>query len=376
LKILSLLWGFSLGGIGKCALTYACLNEFPEISLKTVCIYGENWACDLSPLKEIGADLLPIKGRTDFSWVGKCIKKIKDYSPDVLFVHGFNGPVIAKILQLAMKKKVPFVCSYHGFYHPPSWSRIPLAPIFNRTAEYIYRKYADGVVSVCAYSKNALIDRGVSAEKVTVVHNGLPEQRPDFIGIDRSMYGLSDNDIVIGVASRLDPVKGLPFLLAAFSRLVAMFPEAKLVMVGDGSCSENLKDQCRKLGVSNSIFFVGYQDNVEAWLELFDIFALPSLAEYHSIALLEGMRAAKAIVATDVGGNTESVRHEQEALIVPPRDPEALEKAISMMLNNVSLRKRLGRNAKSRFEENFTEEVMLKKLALWLQKCVEHAVGG
>ena len=373
MKILSLLWGFSLGGIGKCALTYACLNDFSEISLETVCIYGENWICDLSPLEEIEADLLPIKGRLDFSWVKKCAKKIEDKSPDILFVHGFNGPIIAKILHLAMREKIPFVCSYHGLYHPPSWTRIPLAPIFNRTAEYVYRRYADAVVSVCGYSRDVLIARGVPAEKITVVHNGLPEQQLDFVELDRSEFGLSDDDIVIGVASRLDPVKGLYYLVEAFSTLVSDFPETKLVMVGDGFCTDDLKSQCEKLDLGESVIFVGYQENVDAWLQLFDIFALPSLAENHSIALLEGMRAGKAIVATDVGGNTESVRHDKEALIVSPRDSVALAQAVSKLLQSRTLRDRLSLNARARFFENFTEEVMLRKLADWFEKCIDSA---
>jgi len=369
MRILSLLWGFSLGGIGKCALTYHCLSDFDDISLLTVCISGENWGSDLNPLNEISAEIIPIKSRLDFSWIKKSIAIIENFAPDLLFVHGFNGPVIAKILQFFLKRKLPFVCSYHGSYHPPSLTRVPLAPVFNRSAEYIYHKHAVGVVSVCEFSKRYLVSKGVPADKVTVVYNGLSKERSARMKLDRAAFGLHDEDVVIGVASRLDPVKGLSYLVAAFTEVVDSCPEARLVIVGDGTCTDDLRKQCNDLGLGSRVYFAGYQDNVEAWLDLFDIFALPSLAECHSIALLEGMRAGKAIVATDVGGNTESVRDEKEALIVPPKDSRAIAHELVVLLKNPSLRETLGLNAKKRFAENFTEEIMLANLAAWLRNC-------
>ncbi len=373
MKILSLLWGFSLGGIGKCVLTYNTLNDFDDLSLLTVCINGGQWGSDVAPLHDISAEIIPIKGRTDFSWKKRCSEIIEDFSPDLLFVHGFNGPVIAKVLQFFSKRKLPFVCSYHGSYHPPSLSRIPLAPVFNRSAEYIYGKHAVGVVSVCEFSKRFLVAKGVPENKITVVHNGLPEKKPDVEKLDRGTFGLQDDDLVIGIASRLDPVKGLSYLVAAFVAIADSCPAAKLVVVGDGTCADDLKKQCQELKIASRVYFAGYQDNVEAWLEIFDIFALPSLAEYHSIALLEGMRAGKAIVATDVGGNNESVRHEKEALIVPAKDSSAFARALSSLLVNPSLRETLGANAKKRFAENFTEEIMLENLAAWLKACAVKA---
>ena len=90
MRILSLLWGFSLGGIGKCALAYSRLNEIPDIEIDTVCIYGINWKSDLEPLKAIGATLVPIQGRLDISWISRCSILVKSYNPDIVFVHGFN----------------------------------------------------------------------------------------------------------------------------------------------------------------------------------------------------------------------------------------------------------------------------------------------
>jgi glycosyltransferase involved in cell wall biosynthesis len=93
------------------------------------------------------------------------------------------------------------------------------------------------------------------------------------------------------------------------------------------------------------------------------------LAEYHSIALLEAMRAGKAIVATDVGGNTESVRNLKEGLIVPAADVERLVHAIDRMVIDRSLAKKLGEAARERFKDKFTEEIMVRQTAQWLVRC-------
>lgn len=123
-----------------------------------------------------------------------------------------------------------------------------------------------------------------------------------------------------------------------------------------------MRNLARELGVEELICFEGYQDNVPAWLKAWDIFCLPSLQENHSIALLEAMRAGKAIVCTSVGGNPETVEDGKEALVVPARNSEAIADALVKLIESESLRKKMGHDARERFLRNFTEDIMKKKL--------------
>jgi len=120
-------------------------------------------------------------------------------------------------------------------------------------------------------------------------------------------------------------------------------------------------------GLGDRVVFTGFRADVPSCMAAFDVFVLPSLAEYHSIGLLEAMRAGLPTVATDVGGNTESVRDGKEALIVWPGDAEAFVKALGRLLGDGALRENLGRRARQRFLEAFTEERMLKRTAEWLE---------
>ncbi len=366
MRILSILWGWCGGGIDKVVETYMDLDSCADIMITTACIYGLSWDTDVHYLQKKGVIMIPIQSRGDFSWIARTSQLIDEQKADLVFVHGFNGPIVARFCQIYLKRNFPFVCSYHGKYHAPKSSRVFVQPIFNGALHYVYRKHADGIVAVAEHSRKYLISKKIPSQKIITIHNGLEPQCQNTEKIVRSTVGLKDTDIVIGIASRLEPVKGVKHLLEAFSRVSSKLPNVRLLIVGWGTQEEILKQLSIQIGISENTLFVGFQDNVDDWLEIFDIFVLPSLSEYHSIALLEAMRAGKGIVATSVGGNPESVRHEKHALVVPPADVTALEDAIIRLVLDSEFRHRLGSNAKQRFFDEFTEERMLKKTAHWL----------
>lgn len=368
MRVLNLMWGFNIGGIGKCFLMYDQLGQGVEgLEITTACINLKNVEFDLSPLHEIGAEIINIENRGDFSWLPKCHDLIDRIKPDLIFTHAFNGPVVVAALKFRYNLTLPFVCSYHGEYHAPSPARKLIAPLFNMSMHYLFRRHAAGVVCVCEYSNRFLVSRRVSADKICTVHNGLElSPAPNKQISLRRELNIADNSLIIGIASRIDPVKGLEFLLDAAAGLIADGAIIDIVMAGDGKYIDDLRAQADALKIADKVHFVGFQADMMPWLALFDIFALPSRAEYHSIGLLEAMRAQKAIVATDVGGNTESVRNDKEAIIVPAADSSALRTALQRLIESSDLRRKLALAARQRFEEKFTEDITKKKLSDWL----------
>lgn len=173
MRVLSILWGFCLGGIGKCALSYNELNGYKDIELKTVCIVGKNWMCNLQKINEIKAHIIHINSRLDKTWVSKSLDVVNRFHPNLIFVHGFNGPVIACILKKLCLEKTDFVCSYHGYYHPTKFSKIPIGYLYNRFAEYIYRKHALSIMAVAKYCENQLVSHRISKDKIKTIHNGI-----------------------------------------------------------------------------------------------------------------------------------------------------------------------------------------------------------
>lgn len=359
MKILNLIYKFSTGGIGKCFLTYASLGDINKsINVVSACIDVKNCNYDRKPLEEIGAHMIPIKNGYDLSWISKTHKLILETNPDIIFCHGFNGPIVVQIIRWRYQIKIPMICSYHGLYHAPTKTKKTIEKLINKAQTFIYRFYAKRVILVENFSLKYLLNEKVPIEKLTVVHNGISDFKSPVKAVS-----LPNSYISIGLASRIDEVKGIDFLIKAIPTVIKSTDiPFKIYIIGDGPLENYLQNMCKELHVSDYVEFLGYQNNVHQWLAAWDIFVLPSLHEYHSIALLEAMRAGKAIIATKVGGNEESVTDQKEALTVPAKNSTALANALLCLLKNKKLREELGKNARKRFLNEFTEDIMKQNL--------------
>lgn len=370
LKILSIHWGFSLGGVAKYAATLERVRNHAPVRLRSLCLLPEGRVVDRAALAALDAIVLPVRSVADPRWIPQVRRVIAEEAPDCVMSHGFNGHLVSLLGCGAQGRRMGRLASYHGSYHAPTQARKLAEPIYNGFTHWYLRNRADGILNVAQYCADFLAARGVAADKLTVVHNGIPdfEAAPGVRERIRAEWGFEPGHVLIGVASRLDPVKGLEHLVRAFADIAGTEPAARLVLMGDGTVRADLEAQAGALGVRERVLFAGMRADVPDCLAALDVFALPSLSEAHSIGLLEAMRAGLPIVATDVGGNTESVRDGREGLIVAPADAAGLAAALGRMLAEPSLRERLGAAARQRFVAEFTEDAMLAKTARWLQQ--------
>jgi glycosyltransferase involved in cell wall biosynthesis len=375
-RVVSLHWGYSLGGVGKYGVLLDKAAERAGLDLHNICIRGVDWPVDHATLAQLDAQTILIKSRFDWSWIRRLGDQLQLIAPAQIITHGFNGHFVALMMRSFGYFKGALLCSYHGQYHATTKARNYVAPLFNAFTEWYISKSLK-TVAVADYTKRYLIEHGVAQDRVEVIHNGIEDIRlnENSRARLRDDWGVEREDKLIGIASRLDPVKGMGYLIAAFASLAKRRDDVVLALVGTGTEESDLRRQVERLGIESRVRFLGYRADIADCLCAFDIFALPSLAEYHSIALLEAMRAGKAIVATDVGGNTESVRDQREALIVPPADALSLEDALYSLVTDESLRSELGAAARQRFLAEFTEDVMLDKTAAWLMHCAENAAN-
>lgn len=361
MKIINFLWHFSTGGIGKCFLTYDKLgNVDSNLHIKSVCVILDNKPCDYQPLLVQGIEIIHIKGHHDFSWMAKMKNLVKEEKPDVFFCHGHNGPIMLSLLKMRYFISLPMICTCHGV-------NLDVTKRHNKILGllwmYIYRqKVVKKVICVEKYTPPMLFNMGIQKDKVVTVYNGI-ESIINVVPINLSKYCL-DVPVII-TASRLTRIKGINYLIDALAILKEKGVKFCYFCIGDGEEEENLKIQAKNRGLTNEeIHFMGYQNNVSEWLAACDIFVLPSLEEFHSIAILEAMRAQKAIVATNIGGNPESLRNEKDALLVPSMDTEALITALIRLLTDAELRDYLSKNAQEQFKKYFTIDVMMKKMAV------------
>jgi len=137
---------------------------------------------------------------------------------------------------------------------------------------------------------------------------------------------------LVGVVARLAPVKGIKFLLDAMPRVLESVPNAHFVIAGDGASREKLEAQAQAMHLAGKIHFLGMRSDVPALYRAFDCLVLPSLQEGTPVSLIEALAAQTPVIASDVGGVSLLVQHEQSGLLVPPRDVSALSDAIIRVL--------------------------------------------
>jgi glycosyltransferase involved in cell wall biosynthesis len=221
--------------------------------------------------------------------------------------------------------------------------------------------------NLAAYDR-ALDSRVWSAVRLVIVNAraiaGALEQQHEMPAVlSRTIYnGLSDapysairkENWNIGFVSRLDAAKGVMVLLEAFRGLAAKWPKLRLQLVGDGDASAALRKRIGELGLEGRVEASGFAEgDVKVVLESFRIYVFPSFHEGLPYSILEAMRAGCTIVSTSVGGIPEILRDGVDGLLVPPRDADALSKAIDRLLSDEDEAHRLGRAARERFERNY-----------------------
>ena len=180
----------------------------------------------------------------------------------------------------------------------------------------------------------------------------------------RAALGLDPQRPVVGTIGRLEDRKGHDQLLRAAGTMLAggNGRRPQIVIVGDGPLREKLQAQAHSLGVADSVRFVGTVADVRPSLAAMDVFVLPSHAEGMSNALMEAMAAARPVVATAVGGNTEVVVDGKTGVLIPPADPAAIADAIAALLRDPDRAAGLGAAAREFVTRRFGARARVAEL--------------
>lgn len=218
-------------------------------------------------------------------------------------------------------------------------------------------KYTWGIDSVIAISESIhlqLQQCGIPSSRIHTIYEGM----------DLSLYPKPvqpkhrkpGEPAVIGTVAHLSPEKGLNYLVEAAALIPRVRDRMRFVIVGSGKCLHELEELAARKGLADIFHFAGFHDNTYQFMKSFDIFALPSLSEGLSSAILEAMAASLPIVATRVGGIPELVKEGENGLLVAPADPRALARAIEQMADNPEESMRMGQRGRERMEIQFTLE--------------------
>jgi glycosyltransferase involved in cell wall biosynthesis len=283
--------------------------------------------------------------------------------PDVVHTHtakaGTLGRLAALLYNLTRRRaeRCIVVHTFHG--HVFSGYFGPAGNLAVRLAERTLARITDRIVTISESQRRDIIDRYRIAPpwKTEVIELGL--ELAALLTLEtnttlRQRLGWTADHVVFGFVGRLVPIKDLPSLLQAFSRVVAHVPAARLMLVGDGPRRAELERLADRLGLAPYVQFAGWQHDLTAVYGAMDVGVLSSLNEGTPVTLIEAMAAGKPVVATAVGGVEDVVRHDATGLIVPPADPAALAAAMIRLAEDPADRQRLGRQGRAETTSRFS----------------------
>ena len=215
------------------------------------------------------------------------------------------------------------------------------------------------LVAVSDDIRRVVIQNGVSADAIQVVHSGIElSQRFDSLNGEaiRERYHLQSHQPVIGTIGNLFPRKGHEYLIEAVEDIRKVVPDIFCFIVGTGEkkYTEKIKDMVGTKGLESCFAFVGFQADPLQYLAAFSVFVLPSIIEGFPIVLLEAMAMGKPVVASQVGGVPELVEDGVTGVLVPSGSSESLGKAIITLLRDPETQTRMGKSGKQRVKTLFS----------------------
>lgn len=164
----------------------------------------------------------------------------------------------------------------------------------------------------------------------------------------REELGIPPSAPVVATVANFRHEKGHEYLLRAAELVRRSVPDVRFVLVGQGPLEGQVRREAERLELGDTVIFTGYREDVLRLTAAVDVFALSSLYEGLSIALIEAMALGKPPVVTRVGGLAELVEDRRHGLLVPPEDPPALAAGIVSLLQDPALAHRLGQAARRR----------------------------
>lgn len=283
---------------------------------------------------------------------------LKNLSCHIVHTNGYFADLIG--VSCAKYFKIPCVSTCHGFV--PNDKKIQFYGFLDRIA----LRFCSKIIAVSDDLKRELILSGIKKEKIQVIQNAVAQHytTDNFLQKKnkRKEIGVQDGQMVLGYVGRLSEEKGVKYLVEACSVLRDNRIPFRLLLVGEGPEKHNIKELAIRNGILENVYFAGFQNDIESWLAVLDIFVLPSLTEGTPMALLEAMSVKLPVIATAVGGVPKVIENMKNGILVSPANPDQIAAAVTKIFENNELRKQIGSAAAETIATQFNIDQWVEKI--------------
>ena len=358
INVLHVIYSFYTGGAEEVIVNYGKSYDKEKFNIFVCVITSGDHMLDKLRQTGVSIYILNKSKRFDLGVMRKIRGIIKGENIDILHLHNPPAQNYAIIPSFFTGVKLR-VRTEHNVYYKNRVMR------FYAIVNYILTLFQRKVI---ACSENVQLsqirDYKLPKKKIITISNGI-DPTPFEIQVSKSYlktkYDIQARDFVILTIGNLIEQKGHRYFIQAAQHILNKFKNVTFLIVGDGRKRAELTEQISAHNLQDSIFLLGKCSDIPELLSVSDIFVLTSLWEGLPIVLLEAMAARKAIIATDVGGNSQVIIDGKSGFLIPPANSLIAAEKIEKLLMDSKLRKLLANNAYEIFIKNYTMNVMVKK---------------
>lgn len=305
--------------------------------------------------------------------------------PDIVHTHTAKAGTVGRVagffyrwltpgVLVGRPRRCKFVHTYHGHVFHSYYGRLK-TEVFLAIERVLARLVTDCLVVISGQQAEEIGQkfRVGRADQIRVIRLGLDlnpfanyaSRRAQF----RQELGIEDDVTLVGIVGRLTEIKNHEMFLQSAARVG--LEKVRFVIVGDGSLRETLEQQARSLGLEKKVIFAGGRKDPEYFYPALDICALTSRNEGTPLTLIEAMANARAVIATSVGGVVDLLGNVVEegaysicerGISVRPYDVDAFAAGLGRLIEDKSLRDRLGRNGFEFVDHNYRKERLLEDI--------------
>ena len=305
----------------------------------------------------------------DVSFLFRLWLKVKERRIDLIHSHLPDVNLYSCLAGFAAG--VPVVTTYHG---SPIEPRKRISP---HSLKYsLIGKLSARIVAVSDCLKNDLVRIArFPPRKLRTIYNGVDWRRfalPLNSTTKRNELRIAPDEKVVGMVANLRPAKGYEYFIRAGAIIAQNVPKVKFLIIGENEdkLRERVTKEMDALGLTDSVIFLGFREDVPELLRLLDVFMLSSISEGLSIATIEAMAAGVPVVVTRSGGPQEVVTDGKTGFLVLPKDEKSLAEKALLLLKNRRLAASIGKEAQSQVRTKFSIDTMIRNYQTVYQECL------
>ena len=355
MKVLHLIGGGDVGGAKTHVLSLVKRLGL-HIDVKIVSLRPGVFADEA---RELGIDIEVVKSGIIIKDIMRVVEIVRD-GYQIIHSHGAKANMIA----IAVKAitGLPTVTTVHSDYKLDYMHSMIKRFSFG-AINTIALRFIGNYIGISNNFVEMLISRKFLPDRISALYHGMDFDTPvkDYSReqfLTEFNIDIGPGDVIVGIAARLNPVKGLETLLKAAGLVREKNPHVRFIIGGDGVDRARLEKMSRNLGLVGSVFFTGWLADPNRLMSIVDISVLTSISDSFPYSILEGARFAKATISTRVGGIPDLIRNNIDGLLLEVGDYERLAEHIIRVSGDAGLRDRLGQSLFSRVKENYSLEAM------------------